>query len=106
MVRPASSGGGKYAPVNEASRGGVVKYLSDGASFVVKKRRESAYKQMFTSCGGPYRIVREADRPEGVTTITQRMGAPDQSTAVSTSTTAHYWYIQYACGAAADSTAK
>jgi hypothetical protein len=65
MVNPAGSSGSRYAPVNEQARAGLVKYLTDGASFVVNKRRESAYKQMYESCGGPYRIVAEGQRVEG-----------------------------------------
>ena len=65
MVRPASNGDSPYAPINERARGGVIKYLSDGASFVVRRRRDSAYKQMYESCGGVYRIIAEGQKVEG-----------------------------------------
>lgn len=51
-------GASVYGPTNER-RGGRVKYLADGASFVVQSRREDAYQQMYRFCGGQYQIVRE-----------------------------------------------
>ena len=124
MVRPAGESTSKYAPVNERSQPGVVKYLNDGASFVIKRRRESAYKQMFETCHGPYRIVAEGQRveggvvmtsttvsAEGKSTSTERTdgrttrGTTRTSVEASADGTAisadvHYWYIQYACESA------
>lgn len=113
MVSPARSSGSSYAPTNEASRHGLVKYLSDGAGFVVKKRRDNAYKQMSENCGGPYRIVAEGQRVEGgvvvstttasgEATVTDRGKTTDIKADAQTSTETisaafHYWYIQYEC---------
>jgi hypothetical protein len=113
MVTPARSANSRYAPTNESSRHGLVKYLSDGAGFIVKKRREHAYKQMFENCGGPYRIVAEGQRVEGgvvVTTTTASaeasviakgsrtdVSASGEANAASTSADIHFWYIQYEC---------
>jgi hypothetical protein len=47
-----------YAPINEIN-GGVVTYLNQGANYVVKKRRDNAYKKMHEHCKGDYRIVSE-----------------------------------------------
>jgi hypothetical protein len=121
MVKAVGDGTSPYAPTNERSQGGVIKYLSDGASFIVKRRRESAYKQMYESCDGPYRIVTEGQHVEGsvVTGSATASGSTTASTwgrttqvdgkgsadAISTSADVHYWYIQYACGAKPDSTA-
>lgn len=116
MVAPARTNS-RNAPVNEASRLGLVKYSTDGAGFVVKKRRENAYKQMAENCGGPYRIVVEGQQVEGgvvvttttaTTTVTRDVSVTDKEkqtdartdAAASTVTTAsdlHYWYIQYQC---------
>jgi hypothetical protein len=113
MVSPARSSSSSYAPTNEASRHGLVKYFSDGAGFVVKKRRENAYKQMFENCGGPYRIVAEGQRVEGgvVVSTTTASGqatvadrgkttdikAEAQASTETMSAELHYWYIQYEC---------
>ena len=48
---PGASSTSAYAPVNEASRGGIVKYVNDGADFIKKKRREDAYMQMHQQRG-------------------------------------------------------
>ncbi len=44
-----------YAPANEqGQKGGTVKYLGD-----TNGGRQSAYKQMYDSCGGQYLITKE-----------------------------------------------
>jgi hypothetical protein len=87
---PGSTNSSIYAPVNEASRGGVVRYLNDGAGFVKKKRRESAYKQMHDACGGAYRIDAEgAQVRDGVVMAID----PDMAVALAS----EYWYIQFSC---------
>jgi hypothetical protein len=50
--------------VNEVG-GGTVKYLADGADFVVRSRREDAYKKMYEDCHGRYSIVDETIEKEG-----------------------------------------
>lgn len=49
-----------FGPINE-SQGGRVKYMLGGADFVLKARREDAYKQMYHQCSGRYSITREWD---------------------------------------------
>lgn len=79
-----------YAPVNEASRGGVVKYLNQGASSVVRQRRDDAYRQMYTACGGSYRINAEGPNAEGGVVIPIQGGGAMW-------TQSQYWYIQFSC---------
>lgn len=120
MVKAVGDGTSPYAPTNERSQGGVIKYLSDGPSFIVKRRRESAYKQMYESCNGPYHIVTENQHVDGsvVTSSASGTGSATASSfggstkvessgkaqAESTASDIHYWYIQYACGPSTDST--
>ncbi len=78
-----------YAPVNDSVQPGLVRYLNQGASSVVNTRREDAYKQMYTSCGGAYRIDAEGPQSDGAAVIPTATGAyiaPSQ-----------YWYIQFSC---------
>lgn len=127
MVKSAAVSASPYAPLNE-QRTGTIRYLNDGAEFVVKKRREDAYKRMFESCAGPYRITAEGDRADGrvVSSIASGSSTTDAEATATTSgrtTTAtgqsttktttdattlelavHYWYMHYAC-AGSDSTA-
>jgi len=84
-----ASGSSKYAPVNERSRSGLVKYLNEGAESVRKKRREDAYKQMYEACGGDYRIDSEGPSVEG------GVVAPIGNSAMVI--TSQYWYIQFSC---------
>lgn len=85
-----------YSPVNEASRSGLIKYLNGGADFVIKQRREDAYKQMHTACNGKYRIDAEGPREQGgVITVEPSKLIPGGVTA--TSYTSEYWYIQFSC---------
>lgn len=88
MVSSPNSGSA-YAPSNEGSRAGVVKYLNDGAGFVRKQRREDAYKQMFIACNGRYKIDAERASPEGGESV-----ANGNSTYWMQS---NYWYIQFSC---------
>jgi hypothetical protein len=57
-------GESQYGPTNE-TRGGRVKYVQNGAEFIVKARREDAYKRMWDQCGGKYRILSEQDVAAG-----------------------------------------
>src|SRR5690349_10140380 len=56
----APGGDSEYGPVNQASRGGVIKYKNSGLA--ANKRRENAYRQMYKACGGYYRIDAEGPR--------------------------------------------
>ena len=129
MVKSAGVSTSPYAPLNE-QRTGVVRYLNAGAEFVVKRRREDAYKRMFESCAGAYRITAEGDVPDGrvVTSTASGSSTTDAAATATTSgrtTTAtgqstaktsadgttlelgvHYWYIQYACAGADTATTK
>ena len=83
----APNSGSAYAPVNEAARPGIVKYLKDGADFVRRQRREDAYKQMHDACGGAYRINAEGSSAEG--------GAVINSGSGSFFAQSNYWYIAF-----------
>lgn len=85
----APNSGSAYAPVNDSSRSGIVKYLNDGADYVRKQRREDAYKQMHDACSGPYRIDAEGSNAEG--------GAVINSGSGSFWAQSNYWYIQFSC---------
>jgi hypothetical protein len=65
VVNPGSRETSLYAPTNDAKRPGVIKYLNAGASGVIEARRQDAYKQMYTACGGKYKILGEGPRSEG-----------------------------------------
>ncbi|MEK9145263.1 MAG: hypothetical protein AAB339_06620, partial [Elusimicrobiota bacterium] len=58
VIEPGRNSTSAYAPVNEAQRPGVIKYLNAGARSVKDARREDAYKKMHSACGGAYKIVR------------------------------------------------
>lgn len=86
---PGTTSSSPFAPVNEASRGGVIKYLNDGAEFVKKQRREDAYKQMHAACNGKYRIDAEGPKAEGGAVM------PAGNSAIWVES--QYWYIQFSC---------
>lgn len=48
-----------YAPVNESERIGVISYTLRKSESTNQASREMAYKKMFDSCGGPYKIISE-----------------------------------------------
>lgn len=81
--------GSAYAPSNESQRPGMIKYLNQGADFVIKARREDAYKKMYESCSGRYKIVSESPQAEGgtVTPIGNSYIFAQSS----------YWYITFQC---------
>ncbi len=60
VMGPSAGVDSKYSPVNERERTGVVRYLNKGADFVIKSRRNDAYKKMYESCNGKYKIVNES----------------------------------------------
>ncbi len=90
MVNAPGDSGSPHAPVNEQSRGGTLKYLNQGADFVIKDRRADAYKQMYQSCKGKYRIDSEGPKAEGgyATKISDSAVAWGETS---------YWYIQFSC---------
>ena len=70
MVSKPAGANNQYAPVNDAQRGGVIKYRSDDASWMQDKRRQDAYKQMYEACSGAYRIDQEEDVVDGTVSST------------------------------------
>ena len=90
MVNAPGGQRSAFAPINEAARPGVVSYLNQGAGFIVRARREDAYKQMHTACGGPYRI--DAEGPQAGGGVVTAVG---RGSAIYTPT--QYWYIQFSC---------
>lgn len=49
-----------YSP----QRGGTVKYLNQGADFVVRHRAQDAERKMASFCSGEYQVTRESDSEE------------------------------------------
>lgn len=93
MVTAPGGSGTAYAPVNEAQRTGLVKYLNQGADFVLRNRREDAYKQMHRACRGAYRIDAEGPQAEGSTAMVMNGPLGPMVTANDT----EYWYIRFSC---------
>lgn len=90
MVSPVGNSRSQYAPVNEDNRGGVVKYLNQGADFVIAGRRENAYRQMYEACNGKYQIDAEGPKSEGGAVMAV-------SSTASVWGETQYWYIQFSC---------
>lgn len=65
VVNPGAQSNSPYAPVNEDTRPGIIKYLNADARPVREARRNDAYHQMYEACSGKYRILREGMRLEG-----------------------------------------
>lgn len=65
VISPGATSASIYAPENEGDRNGVVKYLAGGHASVVNARRDSAYKMMYESCNGKYKIINESLKSEG-----------------------------------------
>jgi len=89
MVYNPSTSVSQYAPINEKSRPGMVKYLNEGAAFVRQARRDAAYKQMYDSCGGKYSIVSEGVRAEGGVAVPMDTGVIYADS--------QYVYISFVC---------
>lgn len=88
VQKPGRLAADPNAPVNEAARPGVIKFLNEGIDTVRDKRRANAYAQMQKACDGPYRIDAEGPQLEGAVVI------PGDVTTVVQS---QYWYIQFSC---------
>ncbi len=89
MLSSPNSGSSEFAPMNESSRTGTIKYLNQGASFVIIGRREDAYRQMYEACKGKYKIESEGPRSEG------GVATPVGNQAFYSSS--EYWYITFKC---------
>lgn len=89
-----------YGPINE-SRGGEIRYLAEGANFVVSERREDAYRRMFQQCGGRYVIDREWNAADGEVTVGSASATSVYGTAFASgeaySKGVVYRYIAYSC---------
>jgi len=86
---PSVSALSANAPVNEASRSGIVKYLNEGPDFRIKQRRDDAYQKMHVACGGKYKIDKEGPKAEnGFILNTDELGLV---------TNTDYWYIRFSC---------
>lgn len=76
------------APINEID-GGVVSYLNQGSSFVIRTRRKNAYEKMTHYCNGPYKILQEGDSTgAGIATAFGNSVIYDQE---------HDWKIKFEC---------
>ena len=120
LISSAGGAGSPYAPLNDGTRLGLVKYSIDDPNFVIQRRRNDAYKKMYQSCGGPYVIVAEGAAEENgrvITTITRSDSSSSSATSTGDTTQAgsqrtvqsvrervadHYWYMRYRCATAAD----
>lgn len=96
MVSPVgAASSAAYAPVNESVRSGLIKFLNDGADFVVQQRREDAYKQMHAACNGKYKIDAEGPREKGGLVYIEP--GMTRGTVTASNYTSEYWYIQFSC---------
>lgn len=77
-------------PVGSGPRGGIVRYLNQGAEFVRKARRDDAYRRMHEHCRGRYRIVSEGPEKGGEAVV-----APLGDTWIAATT--EYWSIKFEC---------
>lgn len=93
VVMPGTGTDSEYAPQNESTRSGLIKYLADGASSVIEDRRKDAYRQMYEACDGKYIITREQIMPEGMTAIPISTGTGTMYTGASSM----YNYIEFEC---------
>lgn len=72
-------------------RGGVAKYLNEGAGFVIDGRKKSAGQDMRKFCGGDIKIISEDNNPEhqGYTTVPNQTGVYAMSSS--------YIYVTFEC---------
>lgn len=91
VAPPGKPGAVPYAPLNEKERPGIMKYYNEGSESTVRQRRNEAYKQMYTLCGGCYEIVWEGPIDEAVpdSAIHGRYAAVDRPQ--------EYLYIKFRC---------
>lgn len=78
----------EYAPKGYNAKG-TIKYLNQGADFVIAQRKEDAFKQMSKNCNANYKINYEGPRQEGGM-ITSGFGGFVYNDS-------QYWYIDYEC---------
>lgn len=94
MVSTRGKSTSAYAPSNETEfKGGLVKYVNGGAKFIKEGRRESAYKQMYRYCAGPYKITYEGEKSDGAYGVA--LPGPTINTAYYSPV--NYWYMGFEC---------
>ena len=88
---PGTASGRAYAPINEGQTPGVVSYRMGTSDAFNAERRDDAYKNMYTACGGRYRITKEYDDTSGYTV--------DPETTFTPATVVRHrrHYIEYLC---------
>jgi hypothetical protein len=69
---------------------GIVKYLNQGADFIINSRREDSFKKMAESCNNKYKILSEGEKPD-----TSLIVMPVGNTWVASGF--NYWYFIYEC---------
>ena len=85
VVKP----GGSNSAKSEESRTGIIRYLNQGAPFLIKRRRNEVYQRMAENCNGKYIIVNESIRY-----VDDARPSKGKSTDGSGS---QYVYIEYKC---------
>lgn len=78
--------------VHSPYKGGTVKYLNQGATFVINGRIRDAEKKMEDYCGGDYEILRDG-------TTNELSGGVAFKTGYVAPLTSEYVYIQFKCAA-------
>ena len=86
---PGKNTTSRYAPINETSRPGIIKYLNAGDSEVIQARREDAYKKMYKACNGKYKIINEGSQLKNGAIIPIGSGAYYSQS--------EYLYINFEC---------
>lgn len=96
-VRRPGRSASPYAPLNEKTATGVVRYATHYTAELTQKNHEDAYRQMYEACGGPYVIVREwGETQHNPYTVAQPLGG---SAIVSGGDIpVEYTNIEYRCG--------
>ncbi len=81
----------EYAPKDYKPKG-MIKYLNQGADFVIASRKEDAFKEMSKNCNGNgnYKITAEGPKEEGGVITSM---SPNSAMMMSS----QYWYISYEC---------
>ena len=90
LIMAPGGDGSAYAPVNEAMRPGLIRYVWSEDRETEHERRMEAYERMWAACGGKYRLLDEEARTEPTGLLT----TPNGNGHVTTIT---YWYIEFEC---------
>ena len=59
LLMPPGGNQSTYAPVNEATRPGLIRYVWSNDQDTERARRMDAYERMWHACDGKYRILDE-----------------------------------------------